>query len=298
MPHSWLVVFEQWLRRWLVRPALDKHARPHSLQTNCDRSGLILSPFLAALFVLAQIFALSWKQRDPLYTIVLHLFLSHATISQSGSSVLLSASESLTQSLKRFFGLCCRREPKDSSPYSSCLGIRSSSSRTTWPTQRRRCQWMCASVLIVFAFSKTSVSGVWVIQWIPRIDLRHRWWKRSSGFKCLGTPPTFHMSIEGMSYTYIHTYIHTYILTCLHTYIHLYIHLYIHTYIHTYLHTYMSTYIYTYMHTYIHTYIHAYIHTYILTYIHKYIHTYIHICMHACMHTYMQTYRIDAHISR
>ena len=182
------------IRRWLVRPALDKHTRPHSLQTNCARSGSILSPFLAALFVLAQIFALSWKQRDPLYTIFLHLFLSHANISQSGSSILHGASESLTQSLKRFFGLCCGQEPTDSSPYNSCLGMRSSSSRITWSTQRRRCQWMCASMLIVFAFSKTSVSGVWVIQWIPRIDLRHRWWKRSSCFRCLRY--TTHVSHE------------------------------------------------------------------------------------------------------
>ena len=84
---SWLARgLSAWLRRWLARPALDKHTRPHSLHTNCERSGSILSPFLAALFVLAQIFALSWKQRDPLYTIFLHLFLSHATISQSGSS--------------------------------------------------------------------------------------------------------------------------------------------------------------------------------------------------------------------
>ena len=33
------------------RPALDKHTRPHSLHSNCVRSGSILSPFRAALFV-------------------------------------------------------------------------------------------------------------------------------------------------------------------------------------------------------------------------------------------------------
>ena len=188
MPHSWLVISQHGYADvigWLVRPAFDKHTRPHVWQTNCDRSGSILSPFLAALFVLAQIFALSWKQRDPLYTIFLHLFLPQATISQLGSSILHTASESLIQSLTRFFGFCCGQEPTDSSPYSSCLGMRSSSSRITWPTQRRRCRWMCASMLIAFAFSKTSVPGVWVIQWIPRIDLRQRWWKRLRCFRCL-----------------------------------------------------------------------------------------------------------------
>ena len=152
-----------------MRPALDKHTRPHSLHTNCDRSGSILSPFRAALFILVQIFASSWKQRYPLYTIFLHLFLSHATIFQSGSSILHSASESLTQSLKRFFGLCCGREPTDSSPYNSCLGMRSSSSRITWPTQRRRCGWMCASMLIVFAFSKTTYINTYIQTYIKHL---------------------------------------------------------------------------------------------------------------------------------
>ena len=89
-----------------------------------------------------------------------------ATISRLGSSISHSASESFAQSLNRFFGLCCGGQPADSCPYSSRLGMRSSSSRRTWPFQQSQCRWMCASMLIVFAFSNTYVSGAWVVQWI------------------------------------------------------------------------------------------------------------------------------------
>ena len=81
MPHSWLVVFQHgyaddWLGLRLTNILV------HTLgRHNCDRSGSISPLFLAALLVLAQIFALCWKQRDPLYTIFLQpAFLSHPTL--------------------------------------------------------------------------------------------------------------------------------------------------------------------------------------------------------------------------
>ena len=157
-----------------------------------------MSPFLAALFVLAQIFALSWKQRDPPYTIFLHLFLSHATISQSGSSILHSASESLTAvfEFEAFLRLMLWAGANRYFSIQQLLGnaVVIKPYNVAHPTKTMTVDVLCASMLIVFAFSKTSVSGVWVIQWIPRIDLRHRWWKRSSCFRCLRY--TTHVSHE------------------------------------------------------------------------------------------------------
>lgn len=41
------------------------------------------------------------------------------------------------------------------------------------------------SVVIAMAFSMTTVSSAWDIQWIPKIDLKQRWLNLPRAYKCL-----------------------------------------------------------------------------------------------------------------
>lgn len=63
------------------------------------------------------------------------------------------------------------------------------------PVQRCTCAYM----LIAFAFSRTTVFGVWVIEWISRNDLEKHWWNLSRRLNVYGAQPISHMCTAGMS---------------------------------------------------------------------------------------------------
>ena len=93
----------------------------------------------------------------------------------------------LHTSLKRSAGRPTMRLPVVSSPYTRSFGIRPSSMRSTWPSDRSRRWQSMWYMLREPAFSSTAVFGTLPCQVMPMMRRRQRRWKFSRRFSCLAS---------------------------------------------------------------------------------------------------------------
>ena len=148
--------------RWLIRPIGDRHTRPQSVQV--FSAGFLVGCCCGVIFrfmrrrdiSLSRFNSRAFRPRR-----VASRHESRSAAKASRSCGLISQSFKVLRTLSRYLleGAPTALVPRESSPYSSCLGRRSSDIRITWPSHRS-CDWcMMVSIVRDLVLSRTVVFG-------------------------------------------------------------------------------------------------------------------------------------------
>ena len=147
-------------RWWLANPIRAWQSLWHDAHMNTEGGLAVWSE----AFLLSLLSSDLWPKDfsnwvTPSRTARLQTVLSEAWASQVLVSMFVAFMSLLHTSLNRNWGLPAGRFPLASSPYRRSFGIRPSSIRATWPSQRKRLNLIALYMLDVPAFSRTDVLG-------------------------------------------------------------------------------------------------------------------------------------------
>ena len=159
------------MREWQALPHL-VHVKT-GLQLVCDLGCCFLSSFL---FLIWLVF-LSSACRLPILVVVLQLLRFEVAACRSAGFIPQSLRSRLQTSLKRRLGRPVGLAPVASSPNRRSLGMRPSSIRQMWPSQRIRFCFRMHYMLLVPALSRMSSFLMRSCQVMPRSRRRQRMWK-------------------------------------------------------------------------------------------------------------------------
>ena len=115
---------------------------------------------------------------------VFHALLSLPRVSHESIGRPMACMSLFATSLKLSFGLPTGLFPCASSPYKSCLGMRPSSIRCTWPIHRRRLWRRRVYTERMPALSKTALFAMWSCQEMERMRRKQRRWNTFRRFSC------------------------------------------------------------------------------------------------------------------